>query len=95
MYPNQQHARLIIRHCDEYVSEPIRVIVREALEELNLRPSGRTLLKPNIMMAGEEFKHFVWKSKMLVKKLGGHKCQIPGPTQRGEAAPVIESSAAE
>jgi uncharacterized protein (DUF362 family) len=50
MDPNQQRARVIIRHCDEYDPERIRVIVREALEELDLRPQGRTLLKPNIVM---------------------------------------------
>ena len=38
--------------------------------------------------------YFVWKSKMLVKKVGGHRYQIHGPTQRGEAAPNLERPAA-
>ncbi|MGO8997186.1 MAG: DUF362 domain-containing protein [Polyangiaceae bacterium] len=50
-------ARVIIRHCDTYEPERIRWIVREGLEELGLRPRGRTLLKPNLVCAGELFEH--------------------------------------
>ena len=32
-------------------------IVREALEELDLRPHGRTLVKPNLVAAGKMFPH--------------------------------------
>jgi uncharacterized protein (DUF362 family) len=71
MHPNQQHARVIIRHCDEYDPERIRVIVREALEELDLRPHGRTLLKPNIVMAGEEFKHAYTRPEFVEGVLKG------------------------
>lgn len=49
--------KVIIRHCEEYDPERIRVIVREAMEELGLRPHGRTLVKPNIVCAGEGFEH--------------------------------------
>ena len=56
MHPNQD-ARVIIRHCDRYDSERIRVIAREALEELGLRPFGRTLLKPNLVATGDLFRH--------------------------------------
>ena len=49
--------RVIIRHCDSYDVERIRNIVREGLEELGLRPSGRTLLKPNVVTSGPMFRH--------------------------------------
>ena len=52
-----QAARVIIRHCDSYDAERIRAIVREGLEELDLRPHGRTLLKPNVVAAGPLFEH--------------------------------------
>jgi uncharacterized protein (DUF362 family) len=52
-----QDARVILRHCDSYDPERIRRIVREGLEELDLRPYGRTLLKPNLVCAGELFEH--------------------------------------
>ncbi len=53
----QPQAKIIIRHCDEYDPERIRVIVREAMEELGLAPHGRTLLKPNIVCAGPGFEN--------------------------------------
>lgn len=47
--------RVIIRHCDRYDADRIRTIVREGLETLGLEPQGRTLVKPNIVAAGEYF----------------------------------------
>jgi uncharacterized protein (DUF362 family) len=46
---------VIIRHCESYDPERIRAIVREGLEELKLVPKGRTLVKPNLVAAGEQF----------------------------------------
>ena len=37
--------------------EKIRRIIREGLEELGLKPHGRTLVKPNLVCAGELFEH--------------------------------------
>jgi uncharacterized protein (DUF362 family) len=48
---------VIIRRCEEYDADTIRTIVREGLEELGLRPSGCTLVKPNIVAAGPLFPH--------------------------------------
>src|SRR3954451_12641145 len=48
--------RVIIRRCASYDVERIRTIVREGLEELDLRPHGRTLLKPNGVASGQVFK---------------------------------------
>jgi uncharacterized protein (DUF362 family) len=56
MHPTQK-PRVIIRHCDSYDPETIRKIVREGLDELGLKPFGRTLLKPNIVASGELFPH--------------------------------------
>src|SRR5687767_13889139 len=52
-----ENPRVIIRHCDTYDPEKIRRIVREGMEELNLRPYGHTLVKPNIVASGPLFKH--------------------------------------
>jgi hypothetical protein len=49
--------RVIIRACKDYDVETLRRIYREGLEELNLRPFGRTLVKPNLVAAGEMFPH--------------------------------------
>ena len=48
-------ARVILRHCPAYDAAAIRTLVREGLEELGLRPQGRTLLKPNLVAAGKPF----------------------------------------
>jgi uncharacterized protein (DUF362 family) len=57
--------KVIIRHCDEYDPERIRVIVREAMEELDLRPHGRTLVKPNIVCAGPSFENAHTRPEMI------------------------------
>ena len=56
MHPTND-ARVILRHCDSYDAWKIRTIIREGLEELDLRPYGRTLVKPNLVCAGELFEH--------------------------------------
>ncbi|HMR06566.1 MAG TPA: DUF362 domain-containing protein [Polyangiaceae bacterium] len=52
-----EHPKVIIRHCDTYDPERIRKIIREGMEELDLRPHGRTLLKPNLVATGPLFQH--------------------------------------
>jgi uncharacterized protein (DUF362 family) len=49
--------RVILRHCDAYDAERIRAIVGEGLATLGLEPRGRTLVKPNLVAAGEYFPH--------------------------------------
>lgn len=46
---------VIIRRCAEYDPQLIRQIIREGLEALDLRPFGRTLVKPNLVAAGKLF----------------------------------------
>ena len=57
MRPSAREPHVIIRHCDEYDPQRIREIVHEGLETLGLSPRGRTLVKPNIVCAGERFEH--------------------------------------
>jgi hypothetical protein len=47
--------KVIIRHCAEYDVQAIRKIVREGMQELGLKPTGRTLVKPNLVAAGKMF----------------------------------------
>jgi uncharacterized protein (DUF362 family) len=49
--------KVIIRSCREYDPQRIRAIVREGLEQLELKPFGRTLVKPNLVAAGPLFPH--------------------------------------
>ena len=43
--------RVLIRRCNEYDPAKIYGIVKEGMEELDARPSGRILLKPNAVIA--------------------------------------------
>src|SRR5262245_14137650 len=47
--------KVILRSCREYDPEKIRQIIRSGLDELGLRPFGRTLVKPNVVAAGPLF----------------------------------------
>src|SRR6478672_11989762 len=47
--------KVILRSCREYAPEKIRAIIREGLQELGLKPFGRTLVKPNLVAAGPLF----------------------------------------
>ncbi|NUQ72176.1 MAG: DUF362 domain-containing protein [Polyangiaceae bacterium] len=49
--------RVIIRRCSDYDIGKIRTILREGLEEFDLRPFGRTLVKPNVVASGPTFPH--------------------------------------
>src|SRR5262245_21217137 len=57
--------RVIIRRCPTYDVELIRRIAREALEELGLRPHGRTLVKPNCVASGPTFPHAYTRPEFL------------------------------
>jgi Uncharacterized conserved protein len=49
--------QVIIRNCDGYDVEKIRAIIRDGLQQMKLKPNGRTLLKPNLVSSGELFEH--------------------------------------
>ncbi len=48
---------MIIRSCPTYDIAAIERIIGEGLEALDLTPHGRTLVKPNLVAAGEFFPH--------------------------------------
>ncbi|MGF1508192.1 MAG: DUF362 domain-containing protein [Myxococcota bacterium] len=48
---------VIIHSCPRYDVEAIRRIVRSGLDTLGLRPSGKTLVKPNLVSAGPFFEN--------------------------------------
>ncbi len=88
--------RVIIRSCREYDPQKIRRILREGLEELGLRPFGRTLVKPNLVAAGPMFPHAFTRPEFgegmlrALKDVGGgsmselavgERCGITVPTR--------------
>ena len=46
--------KVLIMHCDEYEPTKISGIVKEGMEELGVRPEGKILLKPNVVIAHPE-----------------------------------------
>ena len=65
-----QDARVFLFHCDTYDVERIRGLVRGAMAALDLRPHGRTLLKPNLVAAGELFTHAYTRPEIAEGVLG-------------------------
>lgn len=88
--------KVILRSCREYDPEKIRQIIREGLEELGLRPFGRTLVKPNLVAAGPLFPYAYTRPEFgegvlrALKDVGGEsmtelavgeRCGITVPTR--------------
>ncbi len=88
--------RIFIRQCESYDADKIRNIVRETMEELDLRPSGRTLIKPNLVIADEMFPYAYTRPEVADGVLGalrdrdegamkelavGERCGITVPTR--------------
>lgn len=48
---------VMIQHCPDYDVERIQKIAMLGLDQMNLRPYGRTLLKPNVVASGKRFPH--------------------------------------
>ena len=72
---------VIIRACPEYDMERIRTLVREGLETLDLRPYGRTLVKPNVVASGEYFPHAYTRPEFTEGVLRALKDRAEGPLE--------------
>jgi uncharacterized protein (DUF362 family) len=96
MNPNAAPPHVIIRRCDAYEPQRIRAILRDGLRELGLVPSGRTLVKPNLVASGPLFPHahtrpeFVEGLLLALQDVGagsmtelavGERCGITVPTR--------------
>jgi uncharacterized protein (DUF362 family) len=89
--------KVILRHCDEYDPDRIRTIIGQGLDELGLRPTGRVLVKPNLVIALPGlFDHAFTRPELLDGLLGalkeradegieeiavGERCGITMPTR--------------
>jgi len=58
--------KVLIMRCNEYDPDRITGIIKEGMEELNVKPSGRILLKPNVVIAHPEiFPHAFTRKEFL------------------------------
>lgn len=61
----KEHKVLIMR-CDEYDADKIAGIVKRGMEELGVKPSGKVLLKPNVVIAHPDlFPHAFTRPEFL------------------------------
>lgn len=101
--PNEDEMRamstqptVILRNCTEYDVTRIQGIVGEGLAALDLRPHGRTLVKPNVVSSGARFPHAFTRAEFTegvlraLKDRGGNaidelavgeRCGITMPTR--------------
>ncbi len=56
-YDVEMRPTVIIAHCPDYDVARIARIAAEGLDRLELTPSGRTLVKPNVVTGGPKFPH--------------------------------------
>jgi uncharacterized protein (DUF362 family) len=88
--------KVILRSCRDYDPERIRTIVREGIEELGVRPFGRTLVKPNLVAAGPLFPYAYTRPEFgegvlralrdaggasITELAAGERCGITVPTR--------------
>jgi uncharacterized protein (DUF362 family) len=81
-----QDARVFLFHCSDYDATKIRGLVRSAMETLNLRPHGRTLVKPNLVCAGEPFAHAYTRPEIVEGVLGALKDREDASSPMSELA---------
>lgn len=68
--PDPTRPTVILRDCREYDVGRIRRIVRDGLELLDLRPHGRTLIKPNVVASGPKFPHAYTRPEFIEGVIG-------------------------
>jgi uncharacterized protein (DUF362 family) len=58
--------KVILRHCETYSPKLIAEIIGEGMDELGVRPRGRTMVKPNVVISHQEiFPHAFTRSEFL------------------------------
>ncbi|MBC8175945.1 MAG: DUF362 domain-containing protein, partial [Deltaproteobacteria bacterium] len=71
--------RVLIMRCDEYDSDKIYGIIKEGMEELGIKPSGRILLKPNVVLAHPDvFPHAFTRKEFLDGAIAATKACAEG-----------------
>ena len=66
--------KVLLRRCDDYDPDKIAGIIKEGMQELGVKPSGKTMLKPNVVIAHKEyFPHSFTRSEFLDGVLEGLK----------------------
>ena len=70
---------VILNRCEDYDAERIEEIVYRGLEALDLRPHGRTLVKPNCVASGPYFPHAHTRVEFMEGVLKALQRRADGP----------------
>ena len=71
--------KVLIRRCEAYDPDKISRIVKEGMEELDVKPSGKILLKPNVILAHPDiFPHAFTRKEFLDGVISATKAQAEG-----------------
>ena len=69
-----ERLKVLLMRCDRYDPDKISGIIKEGMEELGVKPHGRTMLKPNVVIAHKTFfPHAFTRSEFLDGTIGGVK----------------------
>lgn len=61
--------KVIIRKCDSYDHDAIQKIIKEGIEELEQKPAGNILIKPNIVTANKEYIHHSYTEPTMLSAM--------------------------
>lgn len=61
--------RVIIRRCEGYDPSAIAGIIREGMQDLAEKPSGKILIKPNVVMANTQYVHHSYTEPSMVEAM--------------------------
>jgi len=61
--------RVIVRKCESYDPAAIGGIIRESMQDLGEKPSGRILIKPNVVMANSDYVHHAHTEPAVVEAM--------------------------
>ena len=71
--------KVILRRCGDYDPAKIQRIIQEGMEALNLRPHGRTMVKPNTVIAHPRYyPHAFTRPEFLDGLMGALKARDGG-----------------
>ena len=81
---------VLIYHCDAYDPQRIAQILTEGLRLLDLKPYGRTLVKPNIVAAGPLFPHAYTRPEFAQGMLLALQARADELAAAGDGPPLTE-----
>lgn len=61
--------RVIIRKCRDYDNSVIEGIIKETMEDLNCKPQGKILIKPNIVTANRHYIHHAYTAHEMISSM--------------------------